>query len=199
MLTQSQFARKAGVARQAVNQKIKKGLIITTEDEKGRLRIDLENPVNKAYVESTSRQRLKSQEEVGGIRPKEQVKKPEKGGNQRETAKRDHAIADIIRRKTNVDLAIREETLATLKEKRMAVRGQYLDRSVMRAFIEELFSIRDSQLDPLGGKIAARICLALEKTEDEVMVRELIDDETRLYADRTDKALETFLQRLQSA
>ncbi len=171
-LSQTEFANKLGIKRQAVNNAVRKGLLV--KHGAGRAAyIDMECPMTQAYIKNASVNRHRGK----GTKPRSKLPKgspikkaPEAVPPSPEALASAEAFTDkqqIERRKTM-------EQVEELELKNRVRRKELITRELVQAFINKLYTIHNGQLKTHGLRASSDVA-AIFGIEDDALIRKACD------------------------
>ena len=188
-LNQTDFAKRLGVERQAVNNAVRKGQLI--KHGQGRAAyIDMSCPMTVAYIKNASANRHRGK--AGGkartpratpAPPPPQKKEPEEAPPSPEA----QASAEAFMDKQEIERLKKLEEIENLKIKNAKARGELVERETIQLFIDSMYIIDNGQWRTLGLRVSSDVA-ALLGIDD--------DDKIRNMADVIDKAAFNTLKQI---
>jgi hypothetical protein len=202
-MSQTNFAKKLGIKRQAVNFAITKGRIV--KHGSGRQAyIDLDCPLTKEYMNSSSGNRYRGKIASATHDPAKPQGKPDASAppkKEKEIApaspenvasvKAYHDKQEIERRKK-----IQETKKIELHNAK--TRGELVDREVIQAYVHETHEIDNGQWKTLGLKISTDIAAVFGIDDDELIRRacDVVDKEVYNILKQVKRMQNAFLKKI---
>ena len=178
-IKQIEFARRAGMTKQAVNAAVKRGAIKLTRDKK----IDLDNPMNRLYLEESRAGRSVKHTPVSQQTDK---KLPLPDGDQDLSV---HDQLTLNQMKTIED--IRSKRVKTDKE-----RGVLIPRETVKRVFSRLYQIYVNQWRTLGMNIAPEIASVIgsDDTKHILKINDIVEREVFKILRQVKKEIKTYVE-----
>lgn len=179
-LSQSKFAEKLGISRQAVYKAIKTGALIL--HGKGRAAyIDLDDPLTVAYMKSPSVNRPRPRTPNPPGKPKAPAPKgskeksvPDSPDKQLDLpASNDDQVSDYLANR-EIDRRKKEQEIEKLTLANKARRNELIEREAVQQFIDQIYAIHNGQLRTLGLRASSDLA-AIFRIEDDNLIRKACD------------------------
>jgi len=176
-ITQSEFARRAGMSRQAVSNAIKRGTI-----KKSGLKIDIDDPMNRLYLAESRAGRTQKHTPHAQLTDK---KLPIPGED-------DLTVQDQLtlnQMKTIED--IRQKRVKTDKD-----RGVLIPRETVKKLFSRLYQIDVNQWRTLGMNVAPEVAAVIgsDKSGDILKINEIIEDEVFKILKQVKKEIKEYVE-----
>jgi hypothetical protein len=201
LLTRAEFARKAGISREAINRALKSGRLKIMK-QAGKERINLNSARAKEFLKSRPRQRKIASKKK--TRKKKQGKQPAK--------RRRLSDAKVIEKLSNQQLSaeINEitkydvekiklfEQIKQIQLKTKKARNELIDRALVQKVFAKIYTIDVSELRPIGNKLApeiAAIC-KINNAKTIIKINEKIEREIFKSLQHVKKQVNIFLKKI---
>lgn len=183
--SQTEFAKKLGIKRQAVNNAIRKGQLIKHGEGRAAY-IDTTCPMTQAYIKNASvnRYRGKTTKPQGKpATPSPQKKKIEQSPPSPEA----QASIAVFNDKQIMDRRKLMEQIEKLEIENRESREELFSRKLLQSFMNKLFAIHSGQLKTHGLRASSDMA-AIFGVEDDALIREACD--------KIDKDMMTVLKQI---
>ena len=170
--SQTEFANKLGIKRQAVNNAIRKGLLV--KHGKGRAAyIDMTCPMTQAYIKNASVNRhrgkgTKPQGKPAPAPPKDKATDPAPPSPEA------IASANAFEDKVLVERRKLMEQIEKLELDNRETRKELIPRKLTQAFMDKLYAIHNGQLKTHGLRASSDVA-AIFGIEDDALIRKACD------------------------
>ena len=170
--SQTEFANKLGIKRQAVNNAIRKSLLV--KHGKGRAAyIDMECPMTQAYIKNASVNRhrgkvTKPQGKPAPAPPKDKAIDPAPPSPEA------IASANAFEDKVLVERRKLMEQIEKLELDNRETRKELIPRKLTQAFMDKLYAIHNGQLKTHGLRASSDVA-AIFGIEDDALIRKACD------------------------
>lgn len=190
ILTQAEFARQAGVTRQAVRAGILRKKLVVTEDRK----IDTDEKLNRFYMHRNQSAKIVRNTTPFAHRKKQDGEQPAPSSS---TSNGDYS--DDLGTMTLEEAARVEkiERIIKLRVETAAKRGELIDREVVREAFMKFYAVHTGELHPLGDKIAQDLTAIFGDDDEEkaTEVRKSVDGHVFKTLQHIKRLMDDFYQR----
>ena len=201
--SQTEFAKKLKVSRQAVNKAIKAGTIILHGTGRAAY-IDMECPKTQAYIKNASSNRHRgkgagSTRAPGKPRTKSTSTAPQnKAQDPAPTSPEAEASVEAFNDKQNITNRKLMEQIEKLELENRETRKELFARKLAQAFMDQLYAIHNGQLKTHGLRASSDVA-AIFGIEDDALIRKACDKIDKDMLDvlkQIKREMNTFLKKI---
>ena len=177
--SQTEFAKKLGVKRQAVNNAVRKGLLVKHGEGRAAY-IDMACPMTQAYIKNASVNRHRGKSSGGTRTPREPRSKPDKAPPKKKAPEpappspEAIASADAYNDKQLIERRKLMEQIEKLELDNRETRKELISRKPVQAFIDKLYAVHNGQLKTHGLRASSDVA-AIFGIEDDALIRKACD------------------------
>jgi len=170
--SQTKFANKLGIKRQAVHNAIKKGLLVKHGTGRAAY-IDMACPMTQAYIKNASvnRHRGKTTKPQGkpmAVAPKKKAQDPAPPSPEAQASAEAYNDKQLIERRKLM------EQIEKLELENRETRKELIARKPVQAFINKLYAVHNGQLKTHGLRASSDVA-AIFGIEDDALIRKACD------------------------
>ena len=170
--SQTEFAKKLGVKRQAVNNAVRKGLLVKHGEGRAAY-IDLACPMTQAYIKNASVNRHRGKGTKPRSKPAPRPPK-KKATDPAPPSPEAIASADAYNDKQLIERRKLMEQIEKLELENRETRKQLIVRKLVQAFMDKLYAIHNGQLKTHGLRASSDVA-AIFGIEDDALIRKACD------------------------